>query len=82
MISAKPKIRRKKSRSTIEMNFVTALKRSGSIQMKRILVPLSSSATVSARTNSDSQSVEAMIDHNNEPTCSDSIGAWYFVYNW
>ena len=74
MRSTKPKIRRKKSRSTIEMNFVTGLKRSGTIQIKRILVPLSSSATVSARTNLDSQSMEAMVDDNNEPTCPNTIG--------
>jgi len=72
MRSAKLKIRRKKNRST--MNFVTALKRSGSVQIKKILVPLSSSTTVSARTNLDSHSVEAVVDHNSEPMCPDTIG--------
>ena len=81
MKSAKPKIRRKKNRSTYAMNFVTSLKRSGSVQIKRTLVPLSSSATVSG-INSDSQFVESMVDHNSEPTCPNAIGDCYFVRNW
>ena len=57
------------------MNFVTALKRSGSVQIKRILVPLSNSATVSATTTSDSQPVDPLADHNiSEPTCPYTIG--------
>ena len=78
--SAKPKIRRKKNRS-YEMNFVTALKRSGSVQIKRTLVPLSSSATVSGN-NSDFQSVEPMADHNSEPTFPNVIGDNCFVCSW
>lgn len=73
MRSTKPKIRRKKSHSSYKMKFVTAVKRSGSIQIKEILVP-SGSATVSAETNSDSQSMEAVVDHNNECMCPDTIG--------
>ena len=71
MRSTKPTIRRKKNRSTVEMKFVTALKRSGSIQIKRMLVPLSSSAAV---ITSDSPSVDPMVEHNNEPMCPDTIG--------
>ena len=71
MKSTKPKIRRKKKRSTIEMNFVTAVKKSGSVEIKKLLVPLSSSAL---DISLESQTVKGMVDQNNELTFPDVIG--------
>ena len=53
------------------MNFVTAVKKSGSVEIKKLLVPLSSSAS---DISLESQTAKAMVDQNNELTFPDVIG--------